>query len=429
MTGTDAATAPAGAGGSARAAARRRTAWLVAALVALRVVALVAALATDPDVEGSIIGGDARRYQQIADAEGMPYRDVRIEYPPGTVVVIEAVDADDLWGSQLRLGVSQLVADLATAAVLAWGFRRRVAVAYLVLGTPFLAFPFLYLRVDLVSVLLAAAAVAVLHQVRGGRGDAAGGVLLALAVLTKLWPFVLVPLLVVERRWRALAWCAATGALLTAAWVGVAGIDGARDVVSFRGAEGWQLESVTGILVHVLDPARAHVESGAWRTGTMPGGARTLLTALSLATAGVAWWWAWRRPTADTRLDATTVRYGLAPLAAVLGLLVFAPIISPQYVLWLLPFAAVATAGGDRVAGVLVLLAAALSTLSLALIRAQIDGSWWGTAPVVARNLVLVVALAQVLATLAGGRRPARREVAGGTGDGHEKSALAPVSD
>ena len=399
-----AAPAPAEAGSGVDEAAarrRRRVAWLVAALVALRVLALFGALVTHPDEEGSIIGGDARRYQQIADAEGVPYRDVRVEYPPGTVLVIEAVDADGLFASQVRLAVSQLAVDLATAAVLAWGFGRRTALAYLVLGAPFLAFPFLYLRVDLVPVLLAAAALAVLRRRSDGLGDVGAGGLLALAVLTKVWPFVLVPLLVVERRWRALAWCAGIGAVLGLAWVGVAGVDGVRDVVSFRGAQGWQLESVTGIVVHALDPARAHVESGAWRTGVMPAGARTLLTALSLATAALAWWWAERSRAAPGTPEATAIRYGTAPLAAVLGLLVFAPIISPQYVLWLLPFAAVAVARGDRTTGWLTLGAAALSTLSLALIRSQIDGDWWGTAPVLARNALLVWALCHVLVVLA----------------------------
>ena len=396
---------------------------LVALLVGLRVLALIVVLATGPDQEGSIVGGDARRYQQIADAEGIPYRDVTIEYPPGSVVVIEAVDADTLYTSQVRLALSQLACDLGTAAVLAWGFRRRVGIAYLVLGLPLLAFPFLYLRVDLVSVLLAAAALAVVHRRRDRWGDAGGGVLLALGVLTKLWPFALIPVLVVERRWRALGWGAAAGAVLGGAWVAVAGPDGAMAVVSFRDAAGWQLESVTGIVVHVLEPARAHVESGAWRTGIMPTGARPLLTLLSLITVGSAWWGAWRWPDPGTSThdgddrpagpSTTTIRYGVAPTAAVLGLLVFAPIISPQYVLWLLPSAAVAAVGGERLLGWLVLAAAALSTLSLALIRYQIDGDLVGTLPVLARNLVLVAALARALGILwAGGRSRTRRRPA-----------------
>jgi hypothetical protein len=224
------------------------------------------------------------------------------------------------------------------------------------------------------------------------------GLLLALAVLTKIWPVALVPGLVVLRRWWALGACFLTGLGLSLAWLAVAGIDGVLPVVSFRGAHGWQLESVAGIVVHVLEPARAQVESGAWRTGIMPPVARPTLTLLSFGTIGLAWWWAERRRVpADDRTGAV---WGHAPTAAVLGLLVFAPIISPQYVAWLLPFAAIAAVRGDRRLGWLVTAAAALSTLSLALIRLQIDGHPLGTAPVVARNVVLVWALAHALALL-----------------------------
>jgi hypothetical protein len=89
----------------------------------------------------------------------------------------------------------------------------------------------------------------------------------------------------------------------------------------------------------------------------------------------------------------------------VLGLLVWAPIISPQYLLWLLPWAAVATARGDRLLGWLTVGAVALSTYSLATIRAQIDGELYATFPILVRNVVLVIALCHVLVTLAG--RPA----------------------
>lgn len=383
--------------------------WAIVALVALRVLALAAALASHPDADGSTIGGDARRYDQIAAAEGAPYRDVAIEYPPGSVVVIEAVHGETLFDTQLRLGVSQLACDLAAAAALGWAFGRRTAVAYLLLGLPFLALPFLYLRIDLVSVALAAMGVAVVHRRRDLAGDVLGGSLLALGAVAKLWPFVLLPLLAVERRWRALVSALVVGAACGLAWVAVAGVDGVVQVLSFRGAQGWQVESLTGIVVHVLEPARIHVEGGAWRTGTMPAGARTVLTALSLATAAVVWWWAERR----RRLGgpdgphAVLVRYGLAPAAAVLGLLVWAPIISPQYVLWVLPFAAVAAAHGDRSIGWLTFAAAALSTYSLATIRAQIDGELWATLPIAARNVVLVITLCHLLVALSGHGRTA----------------------
>lgn len=416
--------------------------WLVLGLVALRVVAVIIALVTHPDVERSIIGGDARRYDSIVNAAGLPYRDHSVEYPPGSVAAIFAVHGETLFATQVRLVLSQLGVDLACALVLAWGFGRRTGVAYLVIGAPFALFPFLYFRVDLVSVLLAAAAVAILHRslrsgvgqsplrrvtdartrlgglgervarwlAAGNRAELAAGVLLALAVLTKIWPIALVPGLVVLRRWRALAACFVTGLVLGLAWLAMAGIDGVLPVVSFRDARGWQLESVAGIVVHVLEPARAQVESGAWRTGIMPPFARPLLTLLSFGTIALAWWWASRRG-APTDESSGAV-WGRAPIAAVLGLLVFAPIISPQYVAWLLPFAAIAATRGDRRLAVLVTAAAAFSTLGLALIRLQIDGHPLGTAPVVARNVLLVWALAHALSLLAAPPRGGRTEAA-----------------
>ena len=379
--------------------------WGVAALVLLRVIALVAALGSHPDAERSAIGGDAVRYEQIAEAAGTPYRDVAIEYPPGAWVVVEAVHGQDLLDTQTRLGISQLVCDLVAAAVLAWGFGRRAGFAYLVLGAPFALYPFFYLRIDLVSVALAAASLAVLYRRRDLIGDVAGGALLAAAVYTKLWPFALLPLLVVLRRWRALGACALVGGAAALVWVGAAGLDGVVQVVSFRGARGWQLESLGGMVVHMADPDRAHVEAGAWRTGVMPLGSRQLLMILSLTTIVAAWWWA--RKAVDGRdltpAARTRIVFGLAPSACVLGLLVFAPIISPQYILWLLPWVAITWAAAPEhwFVAATTLAVSALSTWSLASILGQIHGDLYATVPVLVRNLLLVGLLAVTLAELA----------------------------
>lgn len=378
---------------------RRRSAWTstrwaIALLVAARLVAIVVLLASHPDADRSTIGGDARRYEQIATADGVWYRDTAIEYPPGSVVVIEVVHGSTLFDTQRRLALSQLACDLAAAGALAWGFGRRTASAYLLLGLPFLAVPFLYLRLDLVPVALAAGGLALWRRRHDAVGDIAGGALVALGAVAKLWPAALIGIVVVQRRWRAAAALLGVGAACGAVWVAVAGIDGVLQVVSFRGAQGWQVESLTGIVVHLLDPGRVHVDGGAWRTGILPPGARTTLSVLSIATIGLAWRWAARRS------DDPAILYGIGPAACVLGLLVWAPIISPQYVLWLLPFAAVATAAGDRTLGWLVAGAAALSTYSLGTIRAQIDGEAYATWPILVRNVVLVVALCHVLVRL-----------------------------
>jgi len=367
----------------------------VVGLLLARVLAVFLLLHSGVEDEHSILGGDARRYEVINSSEGTPYADFEVEYPPLTLGVIELVHAPSLLGTLTRLAISQLVLDVAVAGLLGWGWGRRTAVWYLVLGTPMLAFPFPYVRIDLLSVYLAMLG---LVLVRKG-GERLGGVALAAAVFAKLWPLAVAPVLLVERKLKGLAAWAVTGAVAVAAWVAWAGVAGIGQVATFRGARGWQIESLPGVFVHMADPSGSHVEQGAWRTAAeVPGWGRPLLTLASVAVITVAWWLAARRRAegADDHIV-----YGLAPLAAVLALLIFSPIISPQYVLWLMPFGAVLAARGDRWVGGLMLVTTALTTLILALIHAQIEGRLHATLPIVARNGVLVALLVLTLVRLA----------------------------
>ncbi len=332
----------------------------VAALVLLRVLVVVVALdskATSPGPRHvhradrqhlTVLPGDVRRYHRIATRAGTPYRDFEVEYPPLTLAAIEALDGPDVRQSTVNVMWSQLVVDLLIAAVLAWGWGRRAAIAYLVLGLAFLWYPFLYLRLDLLSVLLAVLALAL---VRRGR-RATGAVALAVACFAKLWPVVLAPRLIVDgtRRARlaAVGAFAAIGALGLAGWLAVAGTDGPEQVLTFRGADGWQIESTLGSLVHTFGQGQARMEQGAMRVGVVPDVARVGLPLLGFALVGLVWWLA-----ARTRRDDAVVLDGLAPLAAVTATLVTATILSPQYVSWLLPFAAIAWVGGERTVGVL----------------------------------------------------------------------------
>ena len=83
-----------------------------------------------------------------------------------------------------------------------------------------------------------------------------------------------------------------------------------------------------------------------------------------------------------------------------MAMLVFAPILSPQYVLWFLPFAAIATAAGDRVVGGLTLAITVLTTFVLSSIHAQTEGALWATIPIVVRNSLLVALLVVALLRL-----------------------------
>ncbi len=388
----------------------RRFWALVAVLVGIRLLALGVVLNSGQEQDDSILGGDARRYTQMATSVGKPYVDYEIEYPPlvlGSIRLI--VDPDDKMTTLIRLGLSQLALDLATAAALWWGFGRRVLLTYLLLGAAFLPYPLPYMRLDLLSVFLASLGWALLRR----RRETAGGGLLALSVFAKVWPLAVAPLLLVERRRRATVAFIATGAAGALAWGLWSGFGGMVQVVSFRGATGWQVESLPGNVLQIMDHTRTHFESGAWRIGTMPGFSRPLFGLLSIGFTAVAWWWV--RPAVlasaaspgpdEARLEA--VRFGVAPLVAVTAFLVFSSIISPQYMLWLLPYAAVAASHAPRRYFAPVFLVNGLSALGLAVIHGQFDGAWWATVPVLARNLLLVWLLVVAMADL----RPARRTV------------------
>ena len=119
----------------------------------------------------------------------------------------------------------------------------------------------------------------------------------------------------------------------------------------------------------------------------MYGWARTLLLVGTIVVVTWAWFRASRAAAGfrDIALEA------YAPLACTLALLVLAPIISPQYILWIMPFAALAAANGDRLIGWLALAVSALTTFLIASIHAQTAGARWATYPVVARNALLVL--------------------------------------
>lgn len=376
--------------------------FVVVLLVAVRVLAIVLLLGSGVEDKHSILGGDARRYEAILSSDGTPYRDFDVEYPPVTLELIRGLaiglqpghpDANGEFDGNLtlltRLAVVQLGVELGIAALLAWAWNRRTGIAYLVLGTPFIFFPFPYVRIDLFAVFLSVLGLAL---VRKGR-DRGGGAMLAVAVLAKLWPIVLVPLVIVREQRRAfLAWAMtlAAGGVLWLAFFGPAGF---AQVATFRGSKGWQIESIPGIFLHMADPHASHVEGGAWRTAAhVPILVKPLLPALALGNAALAWWWARARHLARSD-DDEWAAWALAPLASTLGLLVFSSIISPQYLLWFVPFVAILAARGERLLTGIYLVAAVLTTFILSTIHAQIEGQPYATLPIVARNALLVVML------------------------------------
>jgi len=385
-----------------------RERWItiaIVALIALRIVAAIVLANAGIEKDDNILGGDGRRYDEISNSQGTPYRDFDVEYPPVSLALIKVTHGHDRVATLTGLIISQLALDLACVGVLWWAWSKRTALAYLVLSAPLVLFPFLYVRIDLLSVFLATLGLGLAR--RGW--ERSGGATLVVSVFAKVWPAVLAPVLLIERKVKATVTWVVGVAVGTFAWVAWVGTNGPDQVLSFRGARGWQIESLPGIWFHLTDAQRSHVESGAWRTfATMPGWSRPLLTLLSLSTVLLAWGLAYRRRRAG---GDDSVVYGAAPLVCVLALLVFSPILSPQYILWLLPWAAIVAAAGNRVQARLTLAVTALTTYIFATIHPQVDGRWYAVGPVVIRNGLLVVMLVVGLVQLA---RPVRSEPSSG---------------
>jgi hypothetical protein len=96
----------------------------------------------------------------------------------------------------------------------------------------------------------------------------------------------------------------------------------------------------------------------------------------------------------------------LSAAASVLAFVALGKVLSPQYVIWLAPFAALCWARGERAAGVLIALGVALTAVEFP--RHYLDlvqGETWVFAVVAARNAALLAALALLL--LSGSRAAA----------------------
>lgn len=365
-------------GGRARSSAVVRTAAVCAYLLVGAVS--VGVLLARP--VGGVLGGDVTaRFRPIA-VLARPWVDEPVEFPPVAVALLEPLG----WvAPEATVGVHLLVQGLLLLAVLAvlavgagWGATRR----WLVWSTPLL--PLLLLRIDLPAVL---ACVAAIVLVRRG-APVASGVAVAVGVLAKLWPGALVLAL-----WRSHRRAAVVALLLVVAGTGVWMLATASDapvqVLGFRGARGWHVESVVGSFVLLVDGGTPAVESGAWRFGDASATPTVVLglVALTLAVAVA------RRVDDVARVTLTAVALGL----------VAAPLLSPQYASWLLaPLVLVDDLRpSETVAAAAVVLGSAAVVL---LLSDVVTGTTTGWTVLLVRNGAVVALAALLTATGLGGR-------------------------
>jgi len=349
---------------------------------------------------------DTGVYQRYGDAVArgrVPYRDFAVEYPPGALptFVLPALGSPSEDGYRRRFDLLMLLCGAGAVAAMAATLgalgadRMRLfwalsftAVAPLALGSVLLS------RYDLWPAALAATALAALCAGR----DRLALAVLGLAAAAKIYPVILAPLFLahVWRR-RGGREAAVAGALMAAVVAAVfapfvvLAPGGVWDSIVRQTTRPLQIESLgSGILLaahHLFGLGlRVDFSHGSQNLGgSLPDAVGAAETALVLAGLAALWIWFARTP----RNAETLVR---ASAAAVCLFVAFGKVLSPQYMIWLLPLVPLVRGRRGFAAGAL---------LGAALILTQLwfpDRYWrlvydlggYESALVLARDIVLL---------------------------------------
>jgi uncharacterized membrane protein len=287
-------------------------------------------------------------YQAYGDAivhHGLvPYRDFAVEYPPGALPVFALPSIAGSYPSSF----AWLMAACGVALVVVVATIRREASFYVALA-PLLAGSLILSRFDLWPALLATAALAALLRERHRLGWG----LLGAAVAAKLWPFVLVPLALVWSVRRGRGWASLVGlAVVAAAFVPFALIapHGLWASLSGQATRPLQIESLAAALFTTFGHPRVITTHGSQNIAGH-GAVATAFALLQIAVLLGLW-------IAFARGPATRERFLRYAAACVCAFIAFGKVLSPQFLLWLIPL--VPLVGGRRGAGAVALLTAAL---------------------------------------------------------------------
>lgn len=291
---------------------------LVPALIALR-VAVVGVLAAT-----TAVGLDSERITELGHAEGTPYRDYDVEYPPILFGIARIVSGSDASSTGVRVAVLAFVLDLVVYGLISKAWGRRASANYLVLGS--LLLPYIYLTLEHAAILCAVLSLALALRGR----DRTAGAVAAVGVFTKLWPGVLLISFTAARKFRAAAWGVLVAVAAGAAWIWVAGAEAASQVLGFRGAQGWEIGSTPGVLHLLFTDEPVIFSEGASRIGSSPGWAKAALVVLGLAVMAMA-----------VMAERAREEPALVTLVCVGAILLVSPLYSLQFASWLVPFAAI----------------------------------------------------------------------------------------
>jgi hypothetical protein len=279
----------------------------------------------------------------------VPYRDFSLEYPPGALpaFVVPSLGPArdyDTWFSAFEVAAGLacvLFAALALSVPEVPDRRRFGAVSATALG-PLALGPLALHRYDLYAAAFAVGAVAALVHGRRRLGFAA----LGLGTAAKIFPLVLVPLAYLHVARRAGVREARRGLVVFLVALAVVVLPfvalspgGVRFSITRQTGRALQIETLGSsvlIALHDLGRYAAHpfFGSGSWNlTGSLPDALAALQTAAQIVAVLLVWVVFARGPR-----DREQLLVGSA--AAVAVWVLFGKVLSPQYLLWLLPLVA-----------------------------------------------------------------------------------------
>jgi len=346
--------------------------------------------------------------EKIVDGK-VPYRDFPVEYPPAAlpVFVLPALADDDDYGSAFELlmwacAVATIVLLVVTLSAISAGTVRLYAAAAFAGIVPLLLGSVILTRFDLWPAALAAGALAALVSGR----DRLGLGVLGLATAAKLYPAVLLPIALVWVARRRGPREAALGLGVFAAVIvaivlpfAILSPGGVAHSLTTQLGRPLQIESLgAGILLaahqlELYDPIVVSTHGSQNLSGSLPGAVAAVETALQLV-ALVAVWLLFARGRPDRE------RLLVASAAAVVAFIAFGKVLSPQFLIWLLPL--VPLVGGSAGVAACWVLAGALVTTQL-----WFPHRYWDVVAlepagwlVLIRDLLLVALLAVLVAVI-----------------------------
>ncbi len=346
-------------------------------------------------------------YAQIFLDGHLPYRDVAFEYPPLAWPVITvaglAGDQDAYRVAFAALAVVLTVGLGGLCVRLARLTGGDTSAALLgVAAAPLLCGAMLRTHFDLVPVVLTLTALALLCGARPRAGMAVLGV----AVAVKLYPLVVAPValawLVGRGQRRAAVEGAAALAIVVVVAYGAAAalsIDGTVDSLSYHLDRPVQVESSAAVVVRALDAAGLGVATAndGFRSDGLDHPAGDLVTAAfaALLAGAVALLATGAARAADERALV------LASLAATVAFACLGKVLSPQFLIWVIPLLALALAWRMPSLAAMAAAAVVLTLIEFpGLYRDVVDREPFALALVAVRDLALVAVVALAIRRL-----------------------------